>query len=73
MNSLTLTQELGETCAICNETRVKGIHLYTTFICMKCEQELIHTETSDPKYKEYLIKLKKASAAIKQFQNEGAQ
>ncbi|MED3560973.1 sigma factor G inhibitor Gin [Bacillus sp. MUM 116] len=48
-----------ETCVICNQLKPKGIHLYTSFICMDCEKDLINTETNDPKYKYFLKQLKK--------------
>lgn len=48
-----------ETCVICEDQKQKGIHLYTSFICTDCEEDLIQTETHDPKYKYYLKQLKK--------------
>jgi hypothetical protein len=52
-------QHLGETCVICENLKPVGIHLYTSFICTDCEKDLIHTTTSDPKYKHFLKQLKK--------------
>lgn len=52
-------EQNGETCIICNELKNKGIHLYTTFICIDCEQKMISTEPEDPNYKYYLKKLRK--------------
>ncbi|MFC5733292.1 sigma factor G inhibitor Gin [Cytobacillus gottheilii] len=48
-------------CVICDQAKVRGIHLYTSFICTECERELISTDTSNPKYKYYLTKLKKVT------------
>ncbi|MEW9111033.1 MAG: sigma factor G inhibitor Gin [Cytobacillus gottheilii] len=48
-------------CVICDQAKVSGIHLYTSFICTECERELISTDTSNPKYKYYLTKLKKVT------------
>lgn len=48
-----------ETCVICEKLKPRGIHLYTSFICTECENDMIQTETSDPKYKYFLNKLKK--------------
>ncbi|AZU64790.1 sigma factor G inhibitor Gin [Neobacillus mesonae] len=50
-----------ETCVICENQKVKGIHLYTSFICSDCEHELIQTDTSDPKYKYFLKRLRKVT------------
>ena len=58
MDSLA-REQLEEQCVICDEHKGKGIHLYTSFICMDCERDIIITDTSDPKYKYYLSKLKK--------------
>jgi hypothetical protein len=52
----------GEACVICEEQKDKGIHLYTSFICTKCEQDIIMTDTNDPKYKYFLNKLRKITA-----------
>lgn len=49
----------GETCVICENQKPKGIHLYTSFICTECENDLIQTDTKDPKYKYFLKQLKK--------------
>jgi hypothetical protein len=54
-----LSRKPEEICVICEEGKDKGIYLYKSFICMDCERDLIITETSDPKYKYYLQKLKK--------------
>ena len=48
-----------EMCVICENLKPKGIHLYTSFICTECENDLIQTETNDPKYKYFLKQLKK--------------
>ncbi|MBY7141581.1 sigma factor G inhibitor Gin [Virgibacillus sp. NKC19-3] len=47
-----------ERCGICEEEKVKGIHLYTMFICSECEYNMIHTEPREEKYNYYLRKLK---------------
>nr|WP_295975407.1 sigma factor G inhibitor Gin [uncultured Bacillus sp.] len=52
-------KQISETCVICGEKKERGIHLYTSFLCMDCERDIILTETNDPKYKDYLKKLKK--------------
>lgn len=56
-----LASRQGKVCVICDQKKSRGIHLYTSFICTECEQELISTETSSPKYKYYLTKLKKVT------------
>ena len=40
MNSTT-RERREEVCVICEEQKDKGIHLYTSFICTKCEQDII--------------------------------
>ncbi|KKK36691.1 CsfB [Mesobacillus campisalis] len=54
-------KQVGESCVICEQIRPAGIHLYTSFICTDCEQTMIQTETSDPKYKYYVDKLRKVN------------
>ncbi|MEH7416760.1 sigma factor G inhibitor Gin [Neobacillus drentensis] len=59
MSSLLAHNHLEETCVICESLKPKGIHLYTSFICTDCENDLIHTDTNDPRYKYFLKQLKK--------------
>ncbi|MFS0865365.1 sigma factor G inhibitor Gin [Fredinandcohnia sp. 179-A 10B2 NHS] len=61
VSSLANIKNIGETCIICEQEKHRGIHLYTRFICLDCEKDIIHTETNDPKYQYYLTKLKKVS------------
>ncbi|GIN42293.1 MULTISPECIES: sigma factor G inhibitor Gin [Heyndrickxia] len=49
---------VGETCIICEQPRHNGIHLYTSFICLECEKDIVQTDTNDPKYKYYINQLK---------------
>ena len=48
----------AERCGICEEEKERGIHLYKMFICTECEQNMIHTEPREEKYRYYLRKLK---------------
>lgn len=59
MSSLLAHSQYGETCVICEQIKPKGIHLYTSFICTECEKDLIQTDSSNPKYKYFLKKLRK--------------
>lgn len=49
----------GETCIICEQQKEKGFHLYTSFICIDCENDIVHTDTDHPLYKFYLQQLNK--------------
>ncbi|MFL6561321.1 MAG: sigma factor G inhibitor Gin [Bacillus sp. (in: firmicutes)] len=59
LSSLLAHNHYEETCVICESLKPKGIHLYTSFICTECENDLIHTDTNDPRYKYFLKQLKK--------------
>ncbi|MBT2657973.1 MULTISPECIES: sigma factor G inhibitor Gin [Bacillaceae] len=59
LNSILAHNHFEETCVICESLKPKGIHLYTSFICTDCENDLIHTDTNDPRYKYFLKQLKK--------------
>lgn len=61
LSSLLTERQIGESCVICEQMKWKGIHLYTSFICTDCEQDLIQTETDHPKYKHYLKQLRKVT------------
>jgi hypothetical protein len=59
LNSPLAQNQFGETCVICEQMKPKGIHLYTSFICIECEKELLQTEITNPKYKYFLKQLRK--------------
>ncbi len=59
MSSPLAQNQFGETCVICEQMKPKGIHLYTSFICIECEKEMLQTEISNPKYKYFLKQLRK--------------
>jgi len=59
LDSVLAKKPYGETCVICEQSKEKGIHLYTSFICTECEKSIISTDTSDPQYKFYLKKMRK--------------
>ncbi|MGG3940745.1 sigma factor G inhibitor Gin [Peribacillus psychrosaccharolyticus] len=52
-----------ELCVVCDRYKEYGIRLYTSYLCIDCEKEIISTETSDPKYKYYLEQLKKVTSS----------
>lgn len=58
MENMELKKQMGESCIICDNIKVEGIHLYESFICQECEKNIINTNTSDPKYQYYLKKLR---------------
>ncbi|HET7521851.1 MAG TPA: sigma factor G inhibitor Gin [Bacillales bacterium] len=53
------SQNTGEVCLICEETKHVGIHICDQFICQSCEQKLVKTNTDDEWYVFYLRKLRK--------------
>ncbi|WP_087946614.1 sigma factor G inhibitor Gin [Neobacillus bataviensis] len=59
LSSFLAHKQYVETCVICESLKPKGIHLYTSFICTECENDLIQTDTNDPKYKHFLKQLRK--------------
>ncbi|WP_395939814.1 sigma factor G inhibitor Gin [Bacillus sp. 03113] len=63
LSSLAAKKQTGEKCVICEQTKLQGIHLFTTFICIDCEKDILNTETSSPKYKYFLKQLKKISTS----------
>lgn len=57
--NIVSTKGHGETCIICDQMKSKGVHIYTSFLCVDCEREIIRTPTNHPKYKQYLRRLKR--------------
>ncbi|MRX72930.1 sigma factor G inhibitor Gin [Bacillus lacus] len=51
----------GEVCVVCDARKEDGIHLYTSFVCTECEQEMVQTQTFDPKYQFFIKKLKRVN------------
>jgi uncharacterized protein (DUF983 family) len=61
LNFTAAVSSVGETCVVCEEVKLSGIHLYLAFICEECEKDIIHTDTNNPRYKYYLKQLKKVN------------
>ncbi|MFZ3591004.1 sigma factor G inhibitor Gin [Bacillus sp. DJP31] len=59
MSVMRKREFIGETCMICEQEKEKGIHVYTSFLCIECENEMINTQTSHPMYKFYLQQMRK--------------
>ncbi|WP_018663613.1 sigma factor G inhibitor Gin [Heyndrickxia acidiproducens] len=59
---LEAEQENQEVCIICEQAKQNGIHLYHAFICNECEDEMVHTETGDPRYLYFIRQLKAIKA-----------
>ncbi len=62
MGTISSKHENGEICIICEQKKVDGIHLYTSFICTQCERKMVSTETNDPQYKFFIKQLKKINS-----------
>jgi len=45
-------------CLICDQSRLEGIYIRTSFICTTCELNMIHTNTDEAMYHYYVKKLK---------------
>ncbi|MGM9923322.1 MAG: sigma factor G inhibitor Gin [Bacillus sp. (in: firmicutes)] len=57
---------IGETCIVCEEVKNEGMYVYLSFVCRSCEEDIVKTETSDPKYQYYLQQLRKVNESTKQ-------
>ncbi|OEH91693.1 sigma factor G inhibitor Gin [Bacillus solimangrovi] len=56
-----IDERYKEACIICEEKKERGIHIFSEFICWECEQNIVHTETDENKYRYYVDKLQKIS------------
>ncbi|CAM3674194.1 sigma factor G inhibitor Gin [Marinicrinis lubricantis] len=45
-------------CIICDGDKKEGIHIYTSFICLDCEKEIVGTDVLDLKYPFFIRQLK---------------
>ncbi|TXK78213.1 sigma factor G inhibitor Gin [Paenibacillus sp. N3.4] len=46
-------------CMICEQQRIGGIHIVTTFICDGCSNELVKTNVNDQRYPFFVKQMKK--------------
>ncbi|WP_408005356.1 sigma factor G inhibitor Gin [Pseudalkalibacillus berkeleyi] len=44
---------------VCEEKSNKGIYIFQHFLCTKCEQRMVVTETDDAEYQYFIEKLRK--------------
>ncbi|SFF03095.1 sigma factor G inhibitor Gin [Alteribacillus iranensis] len=57
------TENWSETCILCEEEKQKGIHIMQSFLCKECERHLVQLDPEHPKYKTYIVKLRKLKAS----------
>lgn len=46
------------TCIICGKQQQEGIMIYSTFLCMACETEIVKTDVMDAKYPYFIDRMK---------------
>jgi hypothetical protein len=49
----------SQPCLFCGKETVHGLRIFSSCICNLCEQELLCTEAADPRYRQYVDKLKR--------------
>lgn len=54
-------------CVICDEVKETGIRLHMIFICASCEDNMIHTDVREEKYRYYISKLKNMDTPASNF------
>lgn len=54
----TVSDQVAGTCMVCKQTKEKGIHILTKFICTTCEEEMVNTETNEEKYLLYVQRMR---------------
>nr|WP_084279228.1 sigma factor G inhibitor Gin [Anoxybacillus tepidamans] len=59
MDQSTASHSIGETCIVCEQLKKQGIRIYTKFLCIDCEREIVQTDVHDPRYQFYLQQLRK--------------
>lgn len=55
---------VGETCMICDEQGIEGIHICDQLICDSCQKEILETDVTDKKYDFYLERLSRLSIKV---------
>lgn len=53
------TKQSIDMCMVCEEKSDKGIYIFQHFLCTKCEQRMVVTETDDAEYQYFIEKLRK--------------
>ncbi|MCW3489089.1 sigma factor G inhibitor Gin [Dethiobacter alkaliphilus] len=48
-----------EICLFCGKETAEGLHIFQAVICRECEGTLVRTDTTHPRYPEYVEKLKR--------------
>ncbi|WP_370541847.1 sigma factor G inhibitor Gin [Alicyclobacillus sp. SO9] len=44
---------------MCEQPKEQGIRVCGQFICYECEREMVHTDTSEPSYQNYVLRLRR--------------
>ncbi|MCR3921017.1 MAG: sigma factor G inhibitor Gin [Firmicutes bacterium] len=60
-----------EKCLICSRPTEAGLRILTSLVCSDCEQELLNTDVTDPRYNLFVEKLKQVWPHAKAAQSLG--
>ncbi len=55
-----MMEQANRTCIICDRPKAEGIMIYTQFICLACEHEMVQTDVFDDNYPMYVSRMRKA-------------
>jgi hypothetical protein len=55
-----MMEQNKRTCIICDRPKAEGIMIYTQFICLDCEQEMVQTDVLDAKYPIFISRMRQA-------------
>lgn len=55
----------ADICVICAQPSKEGVRIFSALLCAGCEAELIEVRANDPRYDEFVLKLKRAWSLLK--------
>lgn len=56
---MVMEHDAKQRCIVCSEEKADGIVVVDQFICLDCEQEMVHTDVKDAKYPFFIDQLKR--------------
>lgn len=57
-----IKMRLEKQCVICEKRKKEGILIANSFICNKCEHEMVHLDEQDHQYNEYIKQMRTFSS-----------
>lgn len=55
---IMMTEQENRSCIVCGNEETQGIFIFDSFVCQRCEQEIVTTDASEDKYRFFIRQMR---------------